>query len=191
VRRVNTQHPQVPHEDNRAGSVLQWATSFSQNFQYFPGGLPRNGDILTSLLQSLNGATPGDHRCGLSGDYNTILRVSPSWPAGTKQVLCMSSDEGTLGESRLAILPGSESTEHTALRRSGRRRNWLLVLASFPNLSFGVHLLCQRLLLVHGLANVQRNTPRNHIQSVILGIRFFGDPTAVVQILLIRSYPYP
>jgi len=82
--------------------------------RYFSGELPHSRDILTSLLQSLmDGPTPGDPRCDLSGDCNAILRVSPPWPIGTKQVLCMSLDKGIFEDSHLTILPGSGSTEYT------------------------------------------------------------------------------
>ena len=81
--------------------------------RYFSGELPHSKDILTSLLQSLmDGPTPGNPRCEPSDECNTILRVSPPWPARTKKALCMSLDEGIFEDFHLTIPPGSGSTEH-------------------------------------------------------------------------------
>ena len=93
--------------------MLESTTFRSHLSRYFSGELPHSKDTVTSILQSLmDGPTPGNPSCGLSGDCTTTLRVSLPWPNRTKKALAISLDEGIFENFHLMIPPGLGSTEH-------------------------------------------------------------------------------
>ena len=84
-----------------------------QLHRYFSGELPHGEGILNLLLQTLtDGTTVTDLRHELSGDCNTIPRVSHPWPVRTKNALCMSLDNGTFEDFHLTLTPGPVPTKH-------------------------------------------------------------------------------
>ena len=101
----------------RLRSVLS-SRPFKSSFQrqlhrYFLGEIPHSKDILKSLLQALMGVpTAADLGFELSGDCNTIPRVSHPWPGRTKNALRVSLDEGTFEDFHFTLTPGPVPTKY-------------------------------------------------------------------------------